>query len=457
MSKLADAAELMEKEPEVAYGLLQEITRQFPDDEKALYLLGIIHMRADRFAEALAIFERLTRLTPRRKQAWNAAGQVLAELGKTSDAREAFKKAFTCSEEALFLSNIGSTYLTDANALESIKWCKKALKLEPEHTGALANLGFAQIASGDWGGWINVEKSLGGKFRKTLQIGDEPRWDGTNVDSLFVYGEQGIGDEIMYASCFNDAAKRARHVTVECDTRLGGLFGRSFPGMEIQATRRIERDWSLDRSFDAGVACGSLPHLLRPTLESCPRVPYLQADPERRIQWRALFDSYNKPTIGICWSGGNFRTGKSKRTVGLDAFRDLIQRYDATWVSLQYKDAEEEIEKTGLPIRQFKRATLTDDYDDTAALVAECDLVIGIHTTVHHLAGALGVPSLILVPNKALWLYQFGDGLPWYGNQKYFRQRQHEAWEDCVKRISLDEFNITEKSFDSAVGFEKAL
>jgi tetratricopeptide (TPR) repeat protein len=436
MSRISDAAALMDESPDIAYGILSEQAREYPDDDKCLYLLGTLHARADRFGESLAIFERLSRLAPHRKAVWNALGQTLAELGKTSEARDAFKRAAAISNDPLFLSNIGSTYLTDANPAESIKWCRKALKIDPEHTGALANMGFAQLACGDWEGWQNVEKSLGGKFRKKLQLGDEPQWDGSNVDSLFVYGEQGIGDEIMYASCLEDAKKRAKHVTVECDTRLGGLFSRSFPDIEIQATRRIDRsDWSDDRKWDAGVAIGSLPHILRPTIDSCPRKPYLVADPERRIQWRALFDSYKRPTIGLCWSGGNYRTGKTRRKVGIEAFRNYIQDTNATFVSLQYKDAQDEIDESGLPVKQFRRATLTDDFDDTAALVAECDLVLGPHTTAHHLAGALGVPSTILIPEKPLWMYQYGTSMPFYGQQIYHRQRKDEAWLDCINRL----------------------
>lgn len=159
------------------------------------------------------------------------------------------------------------------------------------------------------------------------------------------------------------------------------------------------------------------------------------ADPERRLQWRALFDSFRKPVIGICWSGGRASTQRKERAVGLEAFRTYIQRTDAVFVSLQYQDPTDEIEDALLPVKVYPRATGSADYDDTAGLVAELDHVVGIHTTVHHLAGALGVPGTVLVPSRPMWNYAHGDGYAWYGQNRYHRQRQGESWADCIKRL----------------------
>jgi hypothetical protein len=150
--------------------------------------------------------------------------------------------------------------------------------------------------------------------------------------------------------------------------------------------------------------------------------------------WRALFDSWGKPVIGISWSGGKFSSMAKKRQVGLEAFRHLIETRDAVFVSLQYKDPREEIEESGLPVRHFA-ATLSDDYDDTAALVAELDEMVGIHTTAHHVRGAMGLPSTVLVPYAPLWSYVHGDRMHWYPSNVYHRQRKDERWADCLRRL----------------------
>lgn len=443
MSELLDAAALLDADPDAAYDSIQAILKADPDESRALYMLGVLMSRAERFAEALAIFERVVRLAPRRAQAWNALGQALDECDKPVEARSAFKQALELEKKPLHFANIASSYMHEANIPEAMRWCRRALALDPEHKNARQTLGFAQLATGQWReGWDNYEFSLDGKFRQEVKLGAEPRWDGSPVKALFVYGEQGIGDEITYASILGDIPESIR-VTLECDTRLAGLFRRSFPRMAVHGTRRTEKPWAEGLAIDAGCAIGSLTRFYRPTPDSCPQRPYLVADPERRLQWRALFDSWaarstgRRPVIGICWSGGRPVTGMQRRAVGLEAFRSLIQRVDAHWVSLQYTDAAEEVAQTGLPVRIFDRATRSPDYDDTAAMVAELDYVVGPPTAVHHLAGALGVPSTILVPSQPMWNVALGDRLPWNAANVYHRQKPGESWADCITRLEI--------------------
>jgi ADP-heptose:LPS heptosyltransferase len=131
--------------------------------------------------------------------------------------------------------------------------------------------------------------------------------------------------------------------------------------------------------------------------------------------------------------------------MGLEAFRPLIEAIDAEWVSLQYKDPQAEIAATGLPVRHWPHGATTSDYDDTAALVSELDMVIGVHTAVHHLAGALGVPALVLVPSKGLWIWATPGAtpgqMPWYHAARLFKQRDGEPWENTVARLSSEEIS----------------
>ncbi len=435
------ALETVDTDPDVCHGICQEILRENPDEARALFLVGLLMHRSGKQGSAIACFERVVKLLPDRSEAWAGLGMSYQECHKPVEARNAFKRALELKKTAAGMGNIGVTYLDEGNVAEAIRWCKKAIEFEPDFRGARATLGFAQLGIGNWSeGWKNYDACLGGRFRKELDF-QAPRWDGKEVENLVVYGEQGIGDEIMFASCFEDAKGKAKKLTIECDYRLSGLFTRSFPYAEAHGSRHSgDESWKEGRSFDAQVACGSLPGLFRPSPDSCPRKPYLVADPERRLRWRALFDSFKKPVIGICWSGGLPASQKHKRRVGLEAFRPLIESMDAVFVSLEYKtdEAQEEIERAGLPVRVFP-ALASKDYDDTAALVAELDLVVGIHTSVHHLAGALGKSSIVLVPHLPMWNYAFGDRLQWYPNSMFHRQRKDERWVDCIKRLNLDE------------------
>lgn len=428
---------MIQEHPEETYAICQSILREDPDSAPALYMLGTVLTMTERHGEAIPVLERAAKLASKRSSAWNNLGLAWQECGRPDIARGHFQKSLGMERTPQYLSNIGVTYMDEGNFAEAIKWSNRALELDPDHVGANSNKGFAMMASGDWSGWKLYDKCLGGRFRKELDFG-APKWDGSPVESIIIYGEQGIGDEIAYASILSDVP--ATMITLECDRRLESLFRRSFPSIEVHGTRLGNRDWTQDRWWHAQCAIGSLPSFLRPTIESCPKKPYLVADPERRLMWKALFDSFRygggmvKPVIGICWSGGTARTGRKKRQIGLESFRKYIETHDAHYVSLQYEDASEEIAETGLPVRQFHE-TLSDNYDDTAALVAELDDVIGIHTSVHHLAGAMGKKSTVLVPEAASWQYAYGTEMPWYQDNKFHRQRKSESWADCIARL----------------------
>ena len=433
MSQYQEIQALIEDDPDEAHRRCRELLNTNPDDPLALFLIGTIEAKCERFGLAYNIFRRVVDLKPERAEAWNNVGMALEGMHFPGRAREAFLEAWKRDKgNASYPANVALTFLEERKYQQTLEWCAKAFSLDPEHAGAKTQFGMASLATGNWkDGWPALSYSLGNKFRKEVAYGDEVRWDGTSGQTVVFYGEQGLGDEIMYASCVPDAQARCKEVILECDLRLEGLFKRSFPGVHVYGTRRAnEVAWPAHHKIDARCPVGQMPQFFRPSMDSCPGTPYLTADPERRIQWRALLDSWGKkPKIGLAWSGGSKHNNPEARAIGLEALSPLIEGMDADWVSLQYKDPAEEIEKSGLPVRHYPRATLTSDYDDTAALVAELDLVIGPHTSVHHLAGGLGVPSLILVPEKTIWIYQ-QPHMPWYRSATLVKQRG--SWSETI-------------------------
>lgn len=442
MSEYTRLEELLPDDPDEVARRCMTLLEKDRDDAMALFLLGTVYSRAERYGYAYTIFKRVHELKPERGEPLNNMGMCLSSLGEYTQARECYQKAWANKRTATYAANIGFTYMEMQDHRKSCEWCEKALKLDPNCKPAISSRGFSKLATGDWAsGWKDWGTTLGGKFRKAKTFKEEPLWNGEPGKTVVVYGEQGLGDEILYASCIPDLMKTNKAI-IDCDSRLAGLFARSFPSASVYGTRRAPTPWTEKHEIDANIPIGQLPEHFRPTPESCPGTPYLIADPERRIQWRALFDSWGtKPKIGICWTGGSRHNNPKARTIGLEQFRPLVQAIPADWVSLQYKDPTEEIAKTGLPIRHFRRACETDDYDDTAALVAELDFVIGVHTSVNHLAGALGVPAVILVPTMTLWLYQVpcSRSFPWYGSAQLFKQNRGEKWSQTIARLVNDE------------------
>ncbi len=438
--RLRVAAELYKSDVVACHDLCVELLNEEPNDPMVLFLLGQLFAEAEKYGLAVQFFTRVTELEPKRAPAWNNLGMALEGLHMREKARQAFREAMRLDpNNPNYPANLAVTYLEHGEPDVALAWAKKALAMKEDHAGARGTLAFASLALGDWKtGWANYDANLGGKFRKEKAFG--PRWDGKEAQRVVFYGEQGLGDEIQYASCLPDVKRLVAEPVIECDHRLEGLFRSSFPWAEVHGTRREELPAWAEKPVNAQCALGSLPQFVRPTPGSCPRTPYLTADPERCVQWRALFDSWpKKRVIGLCWSGGRGVTHSKRREIGLEAFRPLIEVVDAHFVSLQYRDPAEEIAQTGLPVRHFPWATGSANYDDTAALVAELDMVVGIHTSAQHLAGALGVPGVVLVPSIPSWNYA-QDEWPWYGSARLYRQKSGEEWSETVKRLTKELF-----------------
>lgn len=431
--------QLIDEDPDEAGRQAALVLDKEPENPLALFVVATIYSRRERFGVAANLFQRICQIVPDRHEAWNNLGMCFAGMGQNLKARRCFEQEWKLGQNAMAAANIAMTYFAERDFQRAKEWCGRTLSMEPNSASAKTTLGMVQLSEGDWStAWKLYSASIGGKFRKNIQYGEEPMWDGSEGKTVVFYGEQGLGDEVMYASCIPDAVETCKKVVLDCDRRLVGLFKRSFPEADVYGTRLENKiSWPTKYKIDARLPVGQLPEFFRTSPKACPGKPYLKADPERRLQWRALFDSWGKkPKIGICWSGGSKYNKPTERLIGLERMRPLIEGLNADFISLQYKDPTEEIEQTKLPVRHFKRACETEDYDDTAALVAELDMVIGVHTSVHHLAGALGVPGVILVPSRTIWVYCLPDGsMPWYNSATLFKQNEGENWVGTIQRL----------------------
>lgn len=315
---------------------------------------------------------------------------------------------------------------------QAIEYANRALAENLEATDSKINRGMAYLALKRWReGWRDYNVNIGKeKNRVEFIYGDEVRWDGSKGQDVVVYGEQGIGDEMSFASCLPDLIRDSKSVTIECDGRLEPLFQRSFPTTKVYGTRykQTTPKWKeTPPKFDARVALGQLPFFYRNKDSDFHGKPYLVPNPEMAMQWRTLLASLgDKPKIGLAWSGGIPKTGQKKRSVELETFGPLFKNFDAEWVSLQYKEIEvKEVEdRYGVKIHDWHWGNRIFDYDQTVALISELDLVISVCTTVVHAAGGVGKECWCLVPRVPMWRYlQSGDWFPWAGSVKLLRQK----------------------------------
>lgn len=399
-----------------------------PDDAQALCVVADILKRAKRLPASYHIAKRACELRPDRSEAWNTLGSAAQGIWKLDEAINCYRKArglaVTDGQRTTYVNNIASAMLDGGQFEKSEAVCREGLGITPDDTSLSHNLGLSLLAQRKWQeGWQRYSASVGTKSRLLMKYlqDPEPVWDGSKGKTVVIYGEQGLGDEVCAASMLPDAIRDCGKVIVDCDYRLTNLFKRSFPDATVYGTRwKPSTPWQevKDKSIDASIAGFEIGKFYRNSDESFPGKPYLTPCPLRTQMWLA---SKTKPRIGIAWTGGIWQNAAMFRELSLDRWGPIFGAVDAEWVSLQYKDAAKDIE--GTPVKQYRWATLTDDYDDTAALVASCDLVIAVQTSITHLAGALGVPCWTMIPKVSQWRYgESYTNLPWYKSVKLFRQ-----------------------------------
>jgi tetratricopeptide (TPR) repeat protein len=390
--------------------------------------------------------KRASEVDPTNTYCWSNLGMLNEQLYRFDEAENCFRKALNYakldSQKGIAYLNWACMLINKGDYVAGETMARRALKYSPNSVKAKANLGMACLALRNWKeGWPLYDAIIGfDGSRRKMQYAGESVWDGSPDKRIVVYGEQGLGDEISFASMLPDAIKTSKSVVIDCTDRLAGLFRRSFPEATVYGTRWEKGlGWNRkDQEIDASVSIGGLGKLFRKSDEDFPGTPYLKADPDRVEMWKALFAKAGKPVIGIAWSGGVAWTGDRYRSWTLEQLLPVFQSVDAVWVSLQYKDASKEIEsfKSAHPeidLRQYAFGTLTQDYDDTAALVDALDLVFTMQTAVVHLAGGLGKTCMTFVPKGSQWRYGTTEKtLPWYKSVKLYRQAEDWPWAEAI-------------------------
>jgi len=320
---------------------------------------------------------------------------------------------------------------------------ERAIDLDPDFAHAHWNLAIEYLAAGDYArGWAEYEW----RMRSGEVVWDEypqPRWNGEPLagKTLLVHAEQGIGDEVLFASCFGDVLRAAECCVLVCDPRLAPLLRRSFPKAAIRGyARRVDRA-PCPVAADYQIPAGSLPLHFRPALTAFPQSSFLRADAEQVAFWRRRLRAIGPNIkVGISWQAGGRPSERRKRTARLEDWHALLAMPGIDWINLQYGDASGELAAVrashGVVIHDWPDADPLIDLDGFAAKLSALDLVISVGNATVHLAGALGVPAWALIPKNPAWRWgRSGERTPWYASVRLFRQ-QADGWEGVLSEVA---------------------
>lgn len=384
----------------------------------------------DRFAEALACYDRAALLDPRDPFIHLNRGITLQLLLRYGEAVAAYDRALALaphfapgwSDRGLALQNLGRL----EDALESFR---RAEALDPVLAVAPLNRGLCHLLMQDFAAGLPLYE-----WRKQMpnpmeaRVYPQPLWTGAEDirgKTLFAYIEQGMGDTLQYYRYVRFALERGARVVLSVPTQLVALLKRATPAVELIGWGEVPA------IFDFHIPLASIPLAVGMRVETISAADhYLTADPARVALWKDKIGS-NGFRIGIAWQGHNLVMGLEGKSFPVAALEPIAKMPGVRLIGLQKNAGSEQLASLppGMTVERYEFDNGPDAFLDTAAMMMACDLVISADTGPAHLAGALGVPTWVGLKHVPDWRW-FLDRAdsPWYPSLRLFRQPVLGDW-----------------------------
>lgn len=399
-----------------------------PERVEALVNLANLLRAAGNFAAAEALLTPALSRNRGAAELWLTLGSCHREMGDAAGAEMHYREALARKPDYLAaLANLADLHADAGNHVEALALYDRVTKRDPHNAQARLNRAVLHLLCGNLkDGWRDYGARLKIPGKAPICDHDLPRWDGTSLTRkrLLVTAEQGVGDQIMFASLFPELIARAAadggSVILECEPRLAPLFARSFPDATVKPAQTETRAGAVTAQYgwlkaaggaNVAIEMGSLPKILRGDLSRFPEPhSYLQPDSAEAAVWRAAFA--NGPHIGLCWRSGKSGGGRSLQYAPLQAWADFIRDLPGTPVCVQYDAAADEIAE--LEKLSGRRILVPPDIDqkrelDRAyALFSALVAVVTAPTAVSWLAAGAGVPTYKILYDTS-WT-SFGKG-----------------------------------------------
>jgi len=408
-----------------------------------LFNLANVYRQAKMLERAIETYQKAKKVAKNKRSVNINYGIALKEKGLYDQALTVFQEILQeQADDVQAHINIGNIFTQMRHYAPAMAYYDKALQLHPKHEEAHRNKALLLLTQGklkegfeeyEWR-WIKN----GQYFERNLK----PRlWDGTDLSGkhMFVWGEQGLGDEIMFASIFPELIQKARKVSIECAPRLLPIFNRSFPQAELVYTKSPTHDPFLFPDADFQSPSGSLMRFLRTSFDHFPKHKgFLKADPKKVKELNArYYVSDKKLKVGISWTSFRDYDHPAK----LELWEPILTIPHIQFYNLQYGDCLAEIEemekKLNIKIIHDPDIDPLKSIDDQAAQIQTMDLVISTGNTTSQLVGALGKPIWVMLPISSDWhWFSNRDDSPWYPYMRFFRQPRLKDWESVVLHVS---------------------
>jgi tetratricopeptide (TPR) repeat protein len=441
---------------QIAVDLFQDSINEDPEYYPAYINLGNV-------LGSLGLHEDLLRCSLNALSRWpnNAElhcniGVALMGLGRHKEARFSMETALLLDPESIdALVNIASIEAFEKNHLKAIEIYESLLErpkllnharfVQIKHALGFEYLNLGRLKEG----WNNYEYGFSPLIPHQIKRNPSrnfivPRWDGSPLNNqiLLIWGEQGIGDEILFSSIFNEVSVNVANIIIECEPRLVSIFERSFPELKIRESAYDPLSHNDQKYFDYDlqIPMGSLAALYRGSLDNFTnaRSIYLKSNYDKNMFFSERLVSSNKRLkIGITWRSGLLNALRNLHYANILDWGEIFTLNNAEFVNLQWGDCEEEIvaaeNNFGIKIHRWPDVDLKNDLDDVLSIIHNVDLVIAPCTAAAWLSASIGKPTLVFQQRD--WINFGQDYFPFNSNVKSFFANNSEAVASTFPRI----------------------
>ncbi|MGE3536951.1 MAG: tetratricopeptide repeat protein [Candidatus Tectimicrobiota bacterium] len=419
--------------------------RADPTDAEIANNLGVVRHLQGELDGAVEAYRAALQYRPTFAEAARNLGTALQAQGHLAQASAAYRTALALQPDfASAHNNLAGVLQEQGQPEAALAHYEAAIRLEPQSPRAQWNRALLWLAQGNLQqGWPAYEWRWQGL--QPLRTWPVPRWDGTPLGqrTLLVWAEQGLGDEILFASCFPSLLAQGGHCVLECEPRLAPLFARSFPSATVVGSRRDACHWLQGvPAPDVQIPAGSLPGYLRPDLESFPtQAGFLRPDPAYVQQYQQRLQALGPGLkVGISWRSAVLTPQRSPYYTALEQWQSILSTPGVHFVNLQYGQCAAELHMAqthwGVTLHTWDDLDLSHDLDQLAGLMSALDLVLAPDNAVTALAGSVGQTVWRLTVAGGAWDRLGTTHSPWFPSLRAVMQQHWGVWDDVLDRIA---------------------
>ncbi len=409
-----------------------------PNRHEIHNLLGHALINVGAYAAAVESYRHALVLKPDSAGAVYGLGCLFERQGDLASAAESYRLVIKLDARIVEAHlHLGITHFLQGALEPAVECFQRVRELAPDHAEARTFLAHIDLLQGNFArGWAEHEGRWSTPhFLRHPRKFAQPLWKGEVVDRarILLHAEQGLGDTLQFVRYAPLVAARGGNVILEVQPRLHRLLART-PG----AGRVLCRGESLPE-FDWQCPLMSLPLAFATDLHSIPTsVPYVHPDASLVEAWRQRLAG-DSLRVGLAWGGNPVFPHERWRSIPLELLAPLAQLADTTFYSLQMGPQTRELRHLRTQARIIDLQDQQEDLADTAAIIANLQLVISIDTSIAHLAGAMGKPVWILLHKSPDWRWLLNrEDSPWYPTARLFRQRTLGDWTEVAARLERE-------------------